>query len=235
MPAAISYSRPLYATAIALLCLLAWDASGADLALAGWFGTPTGFPLRDQWFLVNVLHEGARVASWVALALMLIGIRWPLGVLRRLGTGQRVQLAMTVIASVAAVSLLKQASHTSCPWDLRLFGGVASYLSHWDWNAQDGGPGGCFPAGHASAAFACLGGYFAFRRSSPRVARRWLLAVAALGLVLGVGQQMRGAHYLSHTLWTAWVCWVVALVIDMALAHASGHKMKLAAADHAKP
>ena len=40
--------------------------------------------------------------------------------------------------------------------------------------------------------------------------RRMLIA----GLALGLSQQMRGAHFMSHTLWTAWFCWVTALAID---------------------
>lgn len=214
MSPATSFFRPLRAALVALACLLAWDAGSADLALAQWFGTPMGFSLRGHWFLVDVMHQGARLASWAFLGFLLIGIRWPQGVLRRLGMAERMQLALTVLVSVAVVSSLKQASHTSCPWDLRIFGGVARYVSHWDWGVPDGGPGGCFPAGHASSAFACLGGYFVFRRASPHTARVWLVVVLALGLVLGIGQQLRGAHYMSHTLWTAWLCWMAALIID---------------------
>ncbi len=78
----------------------------------------------------------------------------------------------------------------------------------------DGGPGGCFPAGHASAAFAYAGGWFAWRRAAPALARRWLFGALAAGLLLGVAQQMRGAHYMSHTLWTAWICWTAGFAID---------------------
>ena len=213
-------SRPFQVALLTLVGLLCWDASGADLALAHLFGTPMGFPLRYQWFLVDVMHQGARLAGWAFMGLLLVAIWWPPGLLRRLRKAERVQLVATVLASLAAVSLLKQASHTSCPWDQQAFGGIASYVSHWDWGVRDGGPGGCFPAGHASAAFACLGGYFVFRRRSPAIARRWLAAVMVLGLALGMAQQMRGAHYMSHTLWTAWLCWVVALIIDRV---AAGH------------
>lgn len=227
-------SGPVWAALIALASLLAWEASGADMAMARWFGTATGFPLRDNWFLVRVVHESARVASWIFLALLGLGIWWPRGVLRRLDRAQRVQLVATVLASVLVVTLLKQASPFSCPWDLKAFGGVAIHLPHWNWRVRDGGPGGCFPAGHASAAFALLGGYFVFRPVAPLVARGWLAVVVVLGLILGIGQQMRGAHFMGHTLWTAWVCWVVALIIDKALPHASGYPPTAAADRHAK-
>jgi len=213
-PAAAPTPHTFRWTLLALALLLAWDASGLDLPLAYWFGTPAGFPLRDNWFLVKVVHAGGRDLSWLALALLLVGIRWPLGPLRRLGLVQRVQLAASVVLGVGVVSILKNTSHSSCPWDLAAFGGVAHHVSHWAWGVYDGGPGRCFPGGHASAAFAWLGGYFVLRPTAPRAARGWLAAVLALGLVFGWGQQMRGAHYLSHNLWTAWICWSIGWAVD---------------------
>ena len=202
---------------LALALLMTWDALGGDLPLARLAGTPMGFPWRDNPFLVHVMHEGAKNLSWLLLVGLFAAIRWPVGVLRRLPTAARVQLALSVLASVLAVSLLKHASDTSCPWDVKEFGGVAQYVSHWAWGARDGGPGGCFPAGHASAAFAFLGGYFVLRHVAPRAAVVWLCVAGAAGLVLGLSQQLRGAHYMSHTLWTAWVCWTVGFVIELAV------------------
>jgi membrane-associated PAP2 superfamily phosphatase len=210
-------ARPLAWTLLALLMLLLWDATGLDLALAGLAGTPTGFPWRDNGFLVHVMHEGARSLSWLLLIALVAAIRWPVGVLRRLRTRERAQLAFTVLASVLVVSLVKQASATSCPWDLKTFGGLADYVSHWAWGLRDGGPGGCFPAGHASAGFAYVGGWFVLRRASPPAARAWLAGALAGGLLLGLAQQLRGAHYMSHTLWTGWLCWTTGLAVDALL------------------
>lgn len=201
-------------TLISFALLLLWDASGADLPLARWMGTPMGFPLRENPFLVQVMHTGAKNLSWALVIGLFLAIRWPVGFLRRLDRASRAQLALTVLASVLAVSLFKHASHTSCPWDLQEFGGMAHYVSHWSWGVRDGGPGGCFPAGHASTAFAYLGGYFVLRRVSPRIASTWLAVALIGGLLLGVTQQLRGAHYMSHTLWSGWVCWTVGLAID---------------------
>jgi membrane-associated PAP2 superfamily phosphatase len=182
------------------------------------------------------MHEGARDLSWVLVIALFVAIRWPLGFLRRLPTAGRAQLALTVLASVIAVSLLKHASHTSCPWDLQAFGGVARYVSHWSWGIDDGGPGGCFPAGHASAAFAYMGGYFVLRRVSPRIAARWLGVAVVAGLALGVSQQLRGAHYMSHTFWTAWICWTVGFAIDLAVTRFSARRpLNPAVAAHAGP
>lgn len=220
-------------TLFAFAALMAWDATGGDLFLARMAGSHLGFPLRANPFMVHVMHEGARNLSWALVILLFVAIRWPFGVLRRLGTGSRVQLALTVLGSVLAVSMIKHASHTSCPWDLQEFGGVARYVSHWSWGVDDGGPGGCFPAGHASAAFAYVGGYFVLRRASARAASIWLWTALAAGLVLGVAQQLRGAHYMSHTFWTAWVCWTVGLVIEMAVSRFGSRGSGRAVAAHA--
>ena len=206
---------PLAVTLVALVLLLAWDASGLDVSAARWFGTPAGFPWRNSQPLILWMHEVPRFASWALVVGLFVAIRWPLGVLRPLDLRGRVQLAVTVLASVLAVSLIKTHSQTSCPWDLEAFGGIARYVSHWRWGVDDGGPGKCFPAGHASAAFAYVGGWFVFRRSAPTLAWRWLAFAVLAGLALGIGQQMRGAHYMSHTLWTAWICWSVGFAIDV--------------------
>jgi membrane-associated PAP2 superfamily phosphatase len=198
-----------------LILLLAWDASGLDLPLARLAaGGGHGFALRDSWFAGVLLHDGMRQLAFAAAAWLLVGIWWPVGVLRRISRRGRVQWLASLLLGLALINLLKQASQTSCPWDLAEFGGVGTYVQHWVWWRGDGGPGHCFPAGHASAAFAFAGGFFALRPVSFRLASRCLAVALAAGLVLGLAQQFRGAHFMSHTLWTAWLCWVAALSVD---------------------
>lgn len=209
-PRSLLSSSTLRWTAGSLLCLLAWDASGLDLVLAHWFGTAQGFALRDHWLFTTVLHEGARRLSWLLVVGLSLAVWWPVGVLRQLDRWQRLQLVVSILLGLALVVAIKRISSTSCPWDLAEFGGLARYVSHWRFGLVDGGGAHCFPAGHASAGFAFVGGYFVLRDRAPRAARIWLAAALTAGLVLGVSQQMRGAHFMSHTLWTAWLCWTVA-------------------------
>ena len=209
-PRSLLSSSTLRWTAGSLLFLLAWDASGLDLVLAHWFGTAQGFALRDHWLFTTVLHEGARRLSWLLVVGLSLAVWWPVGVLRKLDRWQRLQLVVSILLGLALVVAIKRISSTSCPWDLAEFGGLARYVSHWRFGLVDGGGAHCFPAGHASAGFAFVGGYFVLRDRAPRAARIWLAAALAAGLVLGVSQQMRGAHFMSHTLWTAWLCWTVA-------------------------
>jgi len=216
-----SFSRHCLRTTLAwtlgvLVCLLAWDALGQDRALAHAFGTGSGFPMREHWLFSQVLHEGARRVGWLLMLLVALGVWWPIGLLRRIDLGERLQLAISVLVALGVVSSLKSLNATSCPWDLAEFGGVARYVPHWQsiWgHVADGGPGRCFPSGHAAAAFAFIGGWFVLRPYQPRAARLWLMGVLVCGVLFGVGQFLRGAHYPSHTLWTAWLCWALSAAL----------------------
>jgi membrane-associated PAP2 superfamily phosphatase len=209
----------IWATAAAFAILCAWDATGLDRSMAQWFGDAHGFALRNHWLLTGVLHEGARFLSWLLVLGLCLGVWWPIGPLTRLDFSRRLQLACMPLAAALAVSLLKSISTTSCPWDLADFGGIAHYVPHWRLLVRDGGPGRCFPAGHASSGFAFLGGFLVFLRVDRKIAWHWLGGSLFAGLLLGFAQQMRGAHFTSHTLWTAWICWAVSLGVDATWPH----------------
>ncbi len=205
--------RPYAVVSVVLLiAFLVWDSTGLDMLLAIHWGEPTGFALRDNWWMVKIMHEGARNVGWIFFLALLIGIWRPWSSLRALATADRVRLFLSVLSALLAVTLIKGISQTSCPWDLQVFGGLAPYVSHWNLWVRDGGGGHCFPAGHASTGFAFMAAYFGLRQSNAPGATLWLVLALSVGFVLGFSQQMRGAHFMSHTLWTAWLCWTVGWV-----------------------
>ena len=209
-------ASPRNLTLLALACIVLWDLAGLDLPLARLAGDVHGFPWRDHWLLANVLHKGARALGTIFAIALCVGVWWPIGPLKKISRARRAQIAVTAFVAAGAISLLKSWSAFSCPWDLQAFGGDVPYVPHWLGLAGDGGPGHCFPAGHASWGFAFVGGYFAFRETDSRIARAWLLGALAVGFALGWVQQLRGAHFMSHALWSAWICWVIAYAIDAA-------------------
>ncbi len=202
----------VWALLVGLGALLVWDASGLDLWVMRQVGSAAGFAWRENWFTVQLVHQGGRLLSWLAVAFILLANLRPRQVLPELTRRERLDWLLATLFCLAAVSLIKRASVTSCPWDLAEFGGTAHYISHWAFGLRDGGGGHCFPSGHASAAFAFLGGGCVLARAYPRAARAWLAGVISLGVVYGIGQMLRGAHYPSHTMWTAWICWAVTMV-----------------------
>lgn len=217
---ALPYSQPLprrlWLASFALLgATLAWDASSLDRTVMHWLADGSGFALRHQWLLERVLHDVARQLATLAFLVLVAMVLLPLGPLRQLSRWQRAEVATGTGLALAAVNAIKRHSLTSCPWDLQDFGGVASYVSHWSWGMVDGGGGNCFPGGHASAAMAFLALPLPWLASRDALQRqtglRMLAGVFSIGLLLGVTQTLRGAHYPSHTWWTALICWGVAL------------------------
>ncbi len=202
----------LLVTALGLLLLLAWDASGLDIAAARLYGNAQGFAWREHWLTGGLLYSGGR---WLAIALacaLLLNVRWPW--FSGLTRSERLRWLLVTLGCGLLVPLLKNVSQTSCPWDLAEFGGAAQahHVSHWDFSAQDGGDGHCFPSGHAAVGAAFFSGWFALRQRHRRAARWWLAAACAGTLLMGWSQLARGAHYPSHTFWTAWLCWTLSLL-----------------------
>lgn len=216
-PETAARRRDIAVAVFGLLLLLAWDASGADLALSRHFGDHAGFGLRHHWLLETVLHDAAAALLKAVFVVLALNVWRPLPLIGAMPRALRLRWWLMSLLCALAVSLLRRHSLVSCPWSLAEFGGVAQRLPHGTlaaWRgAGDGGPGRCFPAGHVSNAFALVGGTLALRPVSGRVARGWLLAVCLVGALLGLTQLLRGAHFLSHSLWTAWICWTLSITL----------------------
>lgn len=224
------WSRDLTATLAGLAALVLWDASGADQVVTAWFGNRQGFAWRHHFLTSTLVHDGGRALAWAALLGLLVGLlldgrRQPalaggaavavpvaaaaadLGKARSPRRAERWYWFAVTLGCLLLVPAIKRYSATSCPWDMDTFGGSAHAVSHWLWGVPDGGPGHCFPSGHAVGAFAFFSQYFLWRPHRPRRARALLVLVLAAGCIFGLGQLARGAHHVSHSAWSAWLCW----------------------------
>jgi membrane-associated PAP2 superfamily phosphatase len=220
--------------------LLLWDLSRGDLAVTRLFAHADGFHWRDAWLTSVLLHQGGRIAAWGVLLFLVADALRP--IVRGPTRAERWRGLLATLACLLLVPALKQVSATSCPWDLAEFGGTAAYVPHWWFGVADGGPGRCFPSGHAVGAFAFFSGHFLLREHRPLAARRWLAGVCLAGLLFGGAQLARGAHHVSHTLWSAWLCWLICTAFSawrMPLARPAvllaAPNVTVGASDRAKP
>ncbi|ORM78392.1 phosphatase PAP2 family protein [Mixta gaviniae] len=190
-----------------LFLWLARDAS-LDMALTGyWFDPMTQqFPWKENRWLDLINHRLLKdlvIATGVALLLAGVARRQPRWVL----------VALLIGIGSLAVGMLKATSAHSCPWDLVQFGGKAFAYPLLGAIPAESGPGRCFPGGHASSGFSLMALFFLYWPTRPRMA--WLCwgGAIVLGLVMGYGQMMRGAHFLSHNLWAGWWVWLAQLLV----------------------
>ena len=115
------------------------------------------------------------------------------------------------------------------------YGGSEPLLRVLDWVPPGWHAGHCFPAGHASAGMWLAALAVFWLPHHPRRALAVFLGGSGVGLLLGWVQQMRGAHFLTHTLSTAWITSAVVLALIVVvprlrlLAHGSLlHALRLA-------
>jgi membrane-associated PAP2 superfamily phosphatase len=200
-------------TAAFLLLVAAASLSGLDLQLAdriyAWGGST--WKWRDAWLTETLIHSGGRdlIAAMALTLLTTIGMsfhaRW-----RYYRTGLSYVL-VSFLLSTLLVNILKRVTTLDCPWDLTRYGG--DHIYHSLLSSPFAGGGNCFPAGHASAGYAWFGLYFFALNYFPQWRRAALSIALFLGLVFGIDQQFRGAHFLTHDLWTAWLCWMCAYLL----------------------
>ncbi len=193
---------------LAAIVLIQW--LHLDLVIADWLYALEGseWALRDHWLAQGVLHSGAQdLVRVVGLLLIVIIVlsAWVEPLMRR--RRALLYLFAATLTATIIIALFKKYSGVPCTWNLTRYGGTEAYVSIWNWSELDRSVAGCFPSGHAAVGFSWIAGYFLCLQYAPRW--RWvaLTAVLLLGLIFGFAQQLRGAHFLSHDLWSLAICW----------------------------
>lgn len=209
----------LWLLATAALMLAVFGATDVDRTLASAFydAARREFPLTDAWLLKGVLHDAARDASavgWLAvLAASCMAFWSKRPSLLRLHRHELAFIAAALLTAASTVGALKHFSSHACPWDVADFGGVAVYRPLLGVATAAMPVTGCMPAAHPLVGYAWLCvGLVLYPSSRARARTAWLVA-GALGTVAGVVQMARGAHFLSHVLWSAWVTWTLELAL----------------------
>lgn len=187
-----------------------------------WMSSTGEFPLKNHWALsvlghhyvkyILILSDLAILALWIHSYKKNLApsIKWQYG-----------YFFIMIILSTSLIGFLKSQSDHACPWDMTI-----ATTTHFIWNFNLSN-GHCFPGGHASAGFALMAGYFAFRNDQPKRAYFYLISGLILGFAMGWAQMMRGAHFLSHNLWTAWWIWTMNVVIYSVVAVKLPHQKRI--------
>ncbi|HEY7642801.1 MAG TPA: phosphatase PAP2 family protein [Steroidobacteraceae bacterium] len=178
-----------------------------DGAHAQWIGA-------SSWTVNELLHTGGRWTIRVLLAVVLAF--WIATFVERDWRGLRRPAAFLLISallSIGVVGLLKTLTNVDCPWDLTPFGGRFPYVELFADRPNALRAGRCFPAAHASSGYALLALYFTFRERHAALAKVGLALGLLTGLTFGLAQQARGAHFVSHDLWSAFLVWTVTLSV----------------------
>ncbi|MEO8011794.1 MAG: phosphatase PAP2 family protein [Dokdonella sp.] len=198
------------------LAASALSVSGWDLRIQDLFFDPTinAFPWRRQPLLEGIGHDLLKMLPiGIGFVLLFAAMASPwVDALRR----WQPMLWTTLVAlcvGPGVITALKQVTAAHCPWDLARYGGYAPYTH--DWFATSSAQAGrCFPSGHAGAGFSLVALSFAGWASG--ITRwRWAGLIIALsaGTVFSVVRTIQGAHFVSHSLWSAAIDWSCASLV----------------------
>jgi membrane-associated PAP2 superfamily phosphatase len=201
-----------------VVTLVVFESSNIDLRLQDYFyrGAP------HDW-LVNAKEPIGRLVCYSGIKVLLVGLGISLGVgyvgsFRIAGLRDYrnrfllMILALAIVPSV--VGALKSISNVYYPDQLERYGGNKPYvkvLSRYPPGYVQTQRGHGYPAGHASGGFALMMLYFVFR--SRRARLLGFSAGLVVGWVMGVYQMAKGAHFLSHTVVTMLLAWLIILII----------------------
>ncbi|WP_338770567.1 phosphatase PAP2 family protein [Massilia sp. METH4] len=237
-------SRPARAAGAALLLsglLILWIGhfTDIDLALADavFDHAAHHFPMQHAWLAERFNHVilksllSALGGSAVALALW-DAVRPRPGWSDATRVGMRV-VAISAVAVPLVISLLKQFSTSHCPWDLQRYGGSEPYVRLLEWMPSGVAAGHCMPGGHASSALWLISIAAFWWPHSRAKGIAVGLSMLIFGLAVGWIQQLRGAHFLTHTLWSAWIA--CALVLAIYLMNSKGLARRFGAGYNSVP
>lgn len=219
----LNLSRTLW-PALALLAgaFALFEFTSIDLALQDRF-----YDFSTRRWLVDgtapipraLFYTGPKIALILfalgLLALLLGPARWRAALHIPASTGRPALAAvlLTLASGPGLIGFGKAVTNIFCPSEISRYGGDVDYVRVFECYAPGRKPerrGRCFPAGHASGGFALLSlaGLATTRRG------QWIGASIglALGSTMGLYQMLKGAHYLSHTVITAIVSWIIFLL-----------------------
>lgn len=123
-----------------------------------------------------------------------------------------VLLASILVPSI--VGFLKDITNTPCPCNIVYFNGTYPDKKVFDSYPDDfiqKSKVKCWPAGHASGGFALMALFFLFK--TPKNQKRALVLALIIGWSMGTYKMLLGDHFLSHTIITMLMAWLIILII----------------------
>lgn len=112
------------------------------------------------------------------------------------------------------IGSLKAISNTPCPCNIVYFNGTYPDIKVFDSYPKDfiqTSKAKCWPAGHASGGFALMALFFLFK--NPNNQKLAFGVALIVGWSMGTYKMLLGDHFLSHTIITMLMAWLIILII----------------------
>ena len=126
-------------------------------------------------------------------------------------------LIIVLLAAIFVPSIigsLKAITNTPCPCNIVHFNGIYPDVKVFDSYPKDfvqPSKAKCWPAGHSSGGFALMALFFLFK--TPTNQKKALVGALIIAWSMGTYKMLLGDHFLSHTIITMLMSWIIILII----------------------
>lgn len=229
----MALTKQLWITALVFSAVvLFFGLSGTDI----WVQRHFYNSITHQWIvdtnnpiLKFIFYDGIKRLLIVVGVLFLLGLI--AGWKRPWMVPYRRGLMIVVLSSIVVplvVGSFKAVTNIPCPKSLDIFDGTYPHTCVWEkypskfchLEKQK-----CWPAGHASGGFALLSLIFLFRSRKNKIAAA--STAMAIGWSMGTYKMLIGDHFLSHTVITMIMAWLLILLIAMSVDTIKNHFTKV--------
>ena len=206
-------------TAILLIAVITlFQLTNLDIFIQSFFydfNSKTWIIDKNEPILKFLLYDGLKNL----LILFAIAILFSLIFLRKRKFVQEYKkgLIIVLLAAIFVPSIigsLKAISNTPCPCNIIHFNGTYPEIKALDSYPKDfvqTSKAKCWPAGHASGGFALMALFFLFKTAKNQ--KRALIGALIIAWSMGTYKMLLGDHFLSHTIITMLLAWLIILLI----------------------
>ena len=215
----LNLNKQIIITAILLIAVIAlFQFTQLDISVQNFFynfETKTWLIDKDEPILKFFLYDGLKTA----LIIFAVAILFSLILFRKKAIIQKYKKGLMIVLAAAIfvpllIGSLKAITNTPCPCNIVNFNGKYPDIKVFDSYPKDfvqTSKAKCWPAGHASGGFALMALFFLFK--TPINQKRALITGLVVGWSMGVYKMLLGDHFLSHSIITMIMAWLIILII----------------------
>ena len=215
----LNLNKQILITAILLIAVIAlFQFTQLDISVQNFFynfETKTWLIDKDEPILKFFLYDGLKTA----LIIFAVAILFSLILFRKKAIIQKYKKGLLIVLAAAIfvpllIGSLKAITNTPCPCNIVNFNGKYPDIKVFDSYPKDfvqTSKAKCWPAGHASGGFALMALFFLFK--TPINQKRALITGLVVGWSMGVYKMLLGDHFLSHSIITMLMAWLIILII----------------------
>ena len=215
----LNLNKQIIITAILLIAVIAlFQFTQLDISVQNFFynfETKTWLIDKDEPILKFFLYDGLKTA----LIIFAVAILFSLILFRKKAIIQKYKKGLMIVLAAAIlvpllIGSLKAVTNTPCPCNIVNFNGKYPDIKVFDSYPKDfvqTSKAKCWPAGHASGGFALMALFFLFK--TPINQKKALFTGLVVGWSMGAYKMLLGDHFLSHSIITMLMAWLIILII----------------------